>query len=405
MILFYAHQILRDYPFVGQGLASRFEWLLVDEFQDTTDVQIAVIKLLQKHLLTRFFLVGDEHQSINAFAGARPDLGHEFCDTIKAQRDISLTGNFRCSPQIITPAQILINRYPAMHAAGKALHVQGLAQYFHVRRPEDGITDYFLPMLEEKGIPFGNAAILAPWWQHLIPVARRLREFQIPVFGPGARPYKLKHLYARLAEELGACVESGWLIDPSGVEKTVFRLINEAMGQTRFDIFSYDGRRTALALIYETRRLADLFPGGMDWLENSASSVGRILVQDEWISQQAADMLFASVEGMKSDMLRRNVDLANLEINDLGIFANPDGAIKLMTLHNSKGREFDAVGIIHANDGQIPNWNAKTVKEVAEARRLFYVGITRAKKQLMVFSDQIDRRNPPSRHIAECGLS
>tara|TARA_R110000782_G_scaffold269707_2_gene368342 strand:+ start:4019 stop:4348 length:330 start_codon:yes stop_codon:yes gene_type:complete len=107
---------------------------------------------------------------------------------------------------------------------------------------------------------------------------------------------------------------------------------------------------------------------------------------------------------MMSDMRNRNVDVDNLEISDLGLFANPDNAIKLLTLHNSKGREFDAVAIIHANEGQIPHFTARTQMEFDEARRLFYVGVTRARKHLLVVSDQLDHRNRPTRFIAEAGL-
>lgn len=405
MILFHSYRILRDYSFVGLGLSSRFQWLLVDEFQDTTDVQIEILRLIHTHMRTQFFLVGDEHQSINAFAGARPDLGEEFCHDIGVRRDFSLSGNFRCTPEIIVPAQTLIDRQPAMRSVGLSARQTGTVEYFHVAQPQHGITDYFLPLLEARGIPYGNSAILAPWWQHLVPVARMLREYQVPVFGPGARPYRQSRLYARLAEELGACVESGFLVDPSGVERAVFRLINEAMGQTRFDIFSYHGRRTAVSLIYEARQLSEAHPGGVDWLEQSARVVADLLHKEEWISTEAASALIASVEDMKGDMERRDVDLANLEIADLGLFANPDDAIKLMTLHNAKGREFDALAIIHANDGQIPFWTASTTKEIAEARRLFYVGLTRAKRHLIVLSDQTNSRNPPTRFIAASGLS
>ncbi|WP_353429398.1 3'-5' exonuclease [Paracoccus denitrificans] len=98
------------------------------------------------------------------------------------------------------------------------------------------------------------------------------------------------------------------------------------------------------------------------------------------------------------------MDVANLQITDLGLFANPENAIKLITMHSSKGREFDAVAIIHANHGHIPHFTARTQEEFDEARRLFYVGITRAKKHLIVLSDQTDRRNRPTRYIAEAGL-
>lgn len=405
MILYYSFLILKEHPFVAKGIACRFAWLLVDEFQDTTDVQIAIFALLRQHLHTRFFLVGDEHQSINGFAGADGVLGTRFCEHIKADRTHSLSGNFRCAPEIITPAQTLIPRTPEMHARGSAAEREGILQYQHVANPKVGVEDYFLPTLEALGIPYGKAAVLAPWWSHLVPVARHLRDLSVPVFGPGARPYKASRLYARLAEELGACIEQGALFDPSGLEKALFRMISEVMGQTRFDIFSYDGRRTSLRLIVEAKRLAALHEGALGWLEASSVSIGELLVRDEWITPSAADALVRSVENMKADM-KKTVDIDNMVIADLGLFANPDRAIKLITMHTAKGREFEAVAIINANDGHIPFFAIKDDPvKVAEAQRLFYVGVTRAKQYLLVLSDQAHWKNVPSRFIGQSGLN
>lgn len=404
MILYYSHVLLSAYDFIAEGLSSRFSWLLVDEFQDTTDVQIEILKLLNACLHTQFFLVGDEHQSINAFAGARPDLARAFSEEIGARQDVAISGNFRSGPHIITPAQTLIARNPAMYSAGQAEQYTGAIQYEHVASPVNAITDHFLPLLVGNGISPGKTAILAPWWQHLLPIARTLRDFGVPVFGPGARPYQRSRLFAVLAEQLGACVDSETLLHLPGVEKAIFRVINEAMGFSRFDVFSYAGRCTALKLVYAARAIAQEHLGGAAWLEASAQASADILLADEWIDSVTAEALTGSVQEMMNDMRNKNVDVDNLEISDLGLFANPDNAIKLLTLHNSKGREFDAVAIINANEGHIPHFTARTQPEFEEARRLFYVGITRARKHLLVASDQSDSRNRPTRFIAEAGF-
>jgi DNA helicase-2/ATP-dependent DNA helicase PcrA len=404
MILYYSYALLSAHEFIAEGLSSRFSWLLVDEFQDTTDVQIEILKLLNARLHTDFFLVGDEHQSINAFAGARPDLARAFSEEIGARQDIAISGNFRSGPHIITPAQTLIARNPAMYSAGQAEQYTGAIQYEHVASPVNAITDHFLPLLEGNGISPGKTAILAPWWQHLVPIARTLREFGVPVFGPGARPYQRSRLFAVLAEQLGACVDTETLLHLPGVEKAVFRVINEAMGLSRFDVFSYAGRCTALKLVYAARAIAQEHLGGAAWLEASAQASADILLADEWIDLKTAEALTGSVQEMMNDMRNRPVDVDNLGISDLGLFADPNNAIKLLTLHNSKGREFDAVAIINANEGQIPHFTARTQREFDEARRLFYVGITRARKHLLVVSDQLNRRNRPTRFIAEAGL-
>jgi DNA helicase-2/ATP-dependent DNA helicase PcrA len=308
MILYYSWKILEQHPFVGRGVASRFAWLLIDEFQDTTDIQIAIFGALQLFLHTRFFLVGDQNQSIMRFAGARPELAEQFSDQINAHRNIALTGNFRCGPAIVTTAARLIPTVPGMQSAGDAAQFPAQVNYVNVGRPIDAITDHFLPSLQNAGIPLGKAAILAPWWTHLIPVARALREFDVPVFGPGARPYRRRRLLAGLAEQLGACAEAGNYLGLPGVERALFRLIGDLTGSSRYDIFSYQGRRVALGLIYLARELAERHPGGVAWLRAIALSAGSYLEREEWLPGAAKQPLIDSAEEMLSDMRSNKVE-------------------------------------------------------------------------------------------------
>jgi DNA helicase II / ATP-dependent DNA helicase PcrA len=379
MILYYSYQLLVSYPFIARGISSRFAWLLVDEFQDTSDVQIEIFKLLYAQNSTDFFLVRDENQSIFGFAGARPDQASQFADHVGANRELSLSGNFRSGPEIVRLAERLIPRIPSMHSEGAARHFRDAPRYVHVAQPIDAVTDYFLPWIADHRIDLGRAAILAPWWQHLVPIARRLRDMGVPVFGPGARPYQRRRLFASLAEQLGACVEAGHLLGVLGVEKAIFGLLQDVLGVARFDVFSYEGRTTALSLVYEAKRLAEYEQGGMRWLEDCSAACANILINDGWLDENARKALTLSVHDMRQDMQRRNVDIANLQIADLGLFANPERALKLITFHNSKGREYDAAALICVNEGRIPHFTARTQGEFDEARRLFYVGISRGK--------------------------
>ena len=74
-----------------------------------------------------------------------------------------------------------------------------------------------------------------------------------------------------------------------------------------------------------------------------------------------------------------------------------------MTMHGSKGREFDAVAVIDFHDGKVPHFTADATG-VEEARRLTYVAATRARKLLMFFSDTTDGRNKPSRFVGTMGI-
>src|SRR5262249_46929594 len=107
---------------------------------------------------------------------------------------------------------------------------------------------------------------------------------------------------------------------------------------------------------------------------------------------------------MKADMRNNGVDLANLTIDDLGIYASPDAALKLSTLHNAKGREYQAVAMMDLHEGRIPYYQARRLDELEEAKRLFYVGVTRAKQLLLYITDESNPRNQPSRFLLAEGV-
>ena len=77
-----------------------------------------------------------------------------------------------------------------MESAGPIAADTTDTQYIRAPNVTTAIEDYFLPKLEELGIEMGNAAILSPAWFSLIPIGRWLRDFGVPVIGPGARPYR-----------------------------------------------------------------------------------------------------------------------------------------------------------------------------------------------------------------------
>jgi len=241
-IIYYSLVLLQKRLEILRYVSSKFAWILVDEFQDTTDLQVEILSLIAQAGRTRFLLVGDPYQSIFRFAGARPDLVDEFVDRINARTDLALSGNFRSSPPILAHAELLFLRKPAMNALGPAREFTEVPRWQHGASAFDVITDYFIPALNELGIPVGESAILAPTWYSLFPLGRRLREYGISIVGPGARPYRRNRQFAPLAEQL-----CGYLIEPrpdaiAGIERTLFNTLLDITGRAYFDIFSYHGR-------------------------------------------------------------------------------------------------------------------------------------------------------------------
>jgi DNA helicase-2/ATP-dependent DNA helicase PcrA len=312
---------------------------------------------------------------------------------------MQLSGNFRSSSPILAHANLLYARTPPMKALGPANKFTEAPIWRHGRSAFEVITDYFLPTLEGLGIHVGNSAILAPTWYSLFPLGRRLREYGVSIVGPGARPYRRHSQFAPLAEQV-----CGYLMEArpgaiAGIERTLFNTLLDITGRAYFDIFSYRGRVIVFRLLAQARQLHDAYMGAVAWLEAAADAFSRVLVDEEYLSREERDLFSMSVEEMKADMRNNKVDLANLTIADLGIYASPDAALKLATLHNAKGREYQAVAMIDLHEGRIPFYQAQTAEDIEEAKRLFYVGVTRAKRFLLYVTDDSGSRNGPSRFL------
>jgi len=291
-----------------------------------------------------------------------------------------------------------------MTAVGAAKPFPEVPEWQHGASAFDVIVDYFLPALDALSIPHGEAAILAPTWFSLFPLGRRLREYGISIVGPGARPYRRNRQFAPLAEQV-----CGYMMEPRpeaivGIERTLFNTVLDITGRASFDIFSYVGRVTVFRLIHEAQALHAAYPGAIAWLEAAANATTGILIEEGYLSRAEQDFFAMSVEEMKADMRSNSIDLDNLTIDDLGIYASPQAALKLSTLHNAKGREYQAVAMIDLHEGRIPFFQCRTPEEFEEARRLFYVGVTRAKRILLYVTDSSDSRNQPSRFIRDGGV-
>jgi DNA helicase-2/ATP-dependent DNA helicase PcrA len=398
-IIYYSLLLLRERPEILSYVSSKFAWILVDEFQDTTDLQVEILSLIADAGQTRFLLVGDPYQSIFAFAGARPDLADEFANHIGARTDVVLSSNFRSSSPVVDHANALYPRTPAMQAVGRAKKYTEQPSWQHGGSAFQVITDHFLPTLEGLSIPVGDAAILAPTWYSLFPLGRRLREYGVSIVGPGARPYRRNRQFAPLAEQV-----CGYLMEPrpnaiAGIERTLFNTLLDCTGRACFDIFSYNGRVIVFRLLGQAQELHDEHMGAIAWIEAAAGVFSKVLFDEGYLSHDEQDIFAMSVEEMKVDMRNNKVDLENLTIDDLGIYASPDAALKLSSLHHAKGREYQAVAMIDLHEGRIPFYQARSTEEIEEAKRLFYVGITRAKRFLLYVTDDSNWSNGPSRFL------
>ncbi|MBN4056933.1 ATP-dependent helicase [bacterium AH-315-J21] len=403
-IVYYSLLILQQNPSLAKALACKYMWILVDEFQDTSAIQVDIFKLIATSQKSRFFLVGDPYQSIYSFAGAKPELVESFALHIGARTDFTLLENWRSSPLIIDHAERLCPRDPRMVGIGPALTYKDAVSTIETATVFEGIVDYFLPSVDELGIPYGEAAVLAPWWLPLWKLGKKLREYGIPIVGPGSRPYRRTRLFSRIAEQICLYIEAPNPNLIPVIERELFLLLNAITGRVNFQCFSYHGRTTVFRLIRIGTDLKNRTESGVKWLNEASIAFTDCLVREGFMLSRHESVLHESVLEMVDDMARQEFDLENLKTSDLGIFANSLASLNLLTMHGSKGREFEAVALIDLHDGRLPDFRSNDITKIDEDRRRLYVASTRAKRILMFVVDSEDSRNEPSRFLGADGL-
>lgn len=400
---------------IASAVASRFAWLVVDEFQDSSPGQTALIRNVHRLRRTRLFCVGDPFQAIYGFAGAAPQELERFALEIGANTNHRLTGNFRSSALICEHADRLRVNDPPMAAIGEHAAWPTPPAHVRVATPEEGLFDHFLPTAMALNVDLGEIAILAPSWFTLVPIARTLRARAIPAIGPGARPYRRHHLIGHLLEPIGAYLEGP---DPGSaieVQRALMFVVLTLSGHTANVAWGFRTRLLVRRLLAAAEAERNATDGAVHWIAAVAARFAELLTSAEVLTPASAGLLVESAAQMNVDILEREGGDA-LRVGDLGVFARPRQCVQLMTVHKAKGREFEAVAVVEAHDGAFPHFSIGRIADhreresrYGESRRVFYVAATRAKRLLMFISDTRVRNgrylNMPSPFLTEMGLA
>ena len=399
-ILYYSLRLVSDHEFIAKSLAKRFAWIVLDEFQDTTYLQTEILKRIFDCGCTRLFFVGDENQSIFGFAGAKPILFEEVAEYTQARTDIRLLGNYRSSQPIVEHANSLMSGSYTMEALGENAGITNPVEVVAYQSYAEGIIDYLIPQARSQGIALGDIAVLGPQWPTLFHVARALRQQGIPVTGPGARPYRRTRSASDLIEGLCAYSLDRDQAAIRGLQRTLFFTLLSLNSERAHFVYEYDGKRLLAGLVARIDALLCVDLAAAEWVQVATQEIAELLTKFGVVDETGlADFLDAGT-GMANDVEETEAREGRLSASDLAVLARPKDCLHLMTIHRSKGREFDAVGLVDIEEDKIPHFTAQTTKEVEEARRLLYVATTRARKRL-VYIENVNSPKRRSRFVDE----
>lgn len=401
----------------------RFSYLLADEFQDCNLIQYELLGLLAEPE-RNLFAVGDDDQSIYGFRGAAPDIMRRFLrDYPDAQRYL-LTENYRSAGEIVDAAGRVISqnkdRVPKQCTASES-NQRRPAQIRGRAFPDKGTQYAYLAaqIKENESIPFRENAILCRTNAGLAAVQGILEREKIPCIGGNRREGLYQTFFAEdlrcyLAMAMGDCRRGTILCVINHPERGIGR---EGMEEGQISL-------TALAQSYEAcgqRREADRLRKLASQLKQVSKMspylaigiVRKVVGYDRYLRERAGKnrLLYEEWERGVSLLQEEAKQFARIEdwISYMGSQkrmqppgrASWDGdGVRLMTLHAAKGLEFSRVFIPDVNEGNIPYGRMLSDETAEEERRLFYVGMTRAKTALQLLCVQgTNASGQPSRFL------
>lgn len=173
-IIYYAYTILTANPRIAELVASRFSWLVIDEYQDCSDLILDSLKLIHDAGDSKFFIVGDYDQAIYGFNGVSIQALDQFLDSISAER-FHLYGSRRLPERVARVASCILDKHPEITSECNPPQ-EGAVAVHRLKTMMAAITRAFIPTLRTRDIPFSRVAIIASTGDMLKAIYTSLRQ-------------------------------------------------------------------------------------------------------------------------------------------------------------------------------------------------------------------------------------
>ena len=419
-LLLYWRALLAD-PSVGDRLRARWDWVLVDEYQDVNQIQVDIVRLLRPDGVG-LTVVGDDAQAVYGFRGATAEHLLRLHDDLPGSTLVRLERNFRSSQQIldlanvVRPGDLRLDLVADRGASGpKPVHVQCANSDDEAREVAEAVL-----AAHQEGMDLRDQAVLFRTGTHSNQLEIELRVRNIPFHKYGGIGYletaHVRDLIAAFRVSLNPADEISWyrlLTRHRAIGKVSSRTLAARLveGASPDEVVAEapPKARTALATTLEFIGAASQTRVPALMVEACHAAVEPLLRQHyvDW-GRRAADVEGVAQAAARQRDLRSFIAEATIDPTSVaGDWAKKphldEDFLVLSTIHSAKGLEWRNVHLLRASDGALPSDMALTSKEgLEEEQRLFYVAATRARDSLRIYSPMrlpVHPTSMSSRHV------
>ncbi|GHT02914.1 DNA helicase [Bacteroidia bacterium] len=389
-ILYYAYRLLKTYPKIAKTLNNLFHIICVDEYQDTQELQYAILSkiITAESGKTLLFLVGDKDQaiygSLGGVAKSLDEIKSEFGNIEMQEKELS--GNYRSCQRIIDYYRSYQTTNIAIESLCTYSDESGLIT-FNDTIGKDNLAEHISSIIEENinnGISEHEICVLAPQWHMVIPMGRKLKTL-LPDVNFDA--YGLSPLL-KSKENIWYKVARLFLVEPS---PTMYFTRNnwarELMDEfNAMEIRILDGvEKRSKSLLKTINSISSNQDEGLSYLEECFQQLLQTLniqIDEHPVLKQHWEYFF---EGTRKRLEKPEFDYAK-DINSFKRLFRQHAGVVVNTCHGVKGEEFHTVIAFGLLQGFVPNWNEED--KDAASRKLLYVICSRAKKHLHLISER-----------------
>lgn len=387
---------------------QRYQYIMVDEAQDSNQMQYQITKLLAGDT-KNLFMVGDDDQSLYRFRGAKPEIMLNFDKDFPTAKQVVLDYNYRSQKKIVDGALRVIenntNRFPKNIKATREPAEDIMVRGFQTVKDENQSVIDAIHGLLRSGVPCNDIAVLFRTNKQPRALVGLLMAYNIPFRMKDSMPNIYDHwiaknlvVYIKLA--MGARERSLFLEVMNRPKRYISRdalpepIVNFQNLKEYYRDKPYMVERV-FKLEYDLKMLSTMAPfAAIEYIRKGMNYDSYIEEYAKFRNMKSED-LFEILDELQESAkeyktyddwfqymkdyelsLREQVRLRNEKDTD---------CISLMTFHGCKGLEFSNVFIIDANEDITPHRKAATNADMEEERRMFYVAMTRAKDRLWIY--------------------